>query len=138
MEQLVEFLLEELGKQVGEWKRRSWTSHLKRELIAIRKDPQTQVLPRDIRKITHHHLKEDLVEEKVVVETVLKKIKINLRRNIIIQQVISNHKFSEKKESKALYNMRDLNFFIKNIERDLSEKFAKLNFNSMPTSIWTS
>jgi hypothetical protein len=108
---------------------------LKRELIAIRKDPQTQVLPRDIRKITHHHLKEDLVEEKVVVETVLKKIKINLRRNIIIQQVISNHKFSEKKESKALYNMRDLNFFIKNIERDLSEKFAKLNFNSMPTSI---
>jgi hypothetical protein len=33
--------------------------------------------------------------------------------------------------------MRDLNFFIKNIEKDLTEKFSKMNikdFNSMPTT----
>lgn len=33
--------------------------------------------------------------------------------------------------------MRDLNYFIKTIEKDLSEKFNKLNmkdFNSMPTT----
>lgn len=33
--------------------------------------------------------------------------------------------------------MRDLNFFIKTIEKDLSEKFNKMNlkdFNSMPTT----
>ena len=33
--------------------------------------------------------------------------------------------------------MRDLNFFIKIIEKDLSDKFNKLNmkdFNSMPTT----
>jgi len=33
--------------------------------------------------------------------------------------------------------MRDLNFFIKTIEKDLSEKFNKLStkdFNSMPTT----
>jgi len=38
---------------------------------------------------------------------------------------------------KALYNMRDLNFFIKTIEKDLSDKFNKMSlkdFNSMPTT----
>jgi hypothetical protein len=33
--------------------------------------------------------------------------------------------------------MRDLNFFIKTIEKDLCDKFSKLNmkdFNSMPTT----
>jgi len=36
-----------------------------------------------------------------------------------------------------MYNMRDLNFFIKNIEKDISDKFNKMNvkdFNSMPTT----
>jgi hypothetical protein len=36
-----------------------------------------------------------------------------------------------------VYNMRDLNFFIKTIEKDLSDKFNKMNikdFNSMPTT----
>jgi hypothetical protein len=39
--------------------------------------------------------------------------------------------------SKALYNMRDLNFFIKTIEKDLTDKYNKLNnkdFNSVPTT----
>ena len=34
-------------------------------------------------------------------------------------------------------NLRDLNYFIKTIEKDLSDKFNKLNmkdFNSMPTT----
>jgi len=38
---------------------------------------------------------------------------------------------------KTFYNMKDLNFFIKTIEKDLSEKFNKMNlkdFNSMPTT----
>ena len=36
-----------------------------------------------------------------------------------------------------MYNVRDLNFFIKNIEKDLSDKFNRMNlkdFNSMPTT----
>ena len=36
-----------------------------------------------------------------------------------------------------MYNLRDMNFFIKNIENNMSEKFSKLNmkdFNSMPTT----
>ena len=36
-----------------------------------------------------------------------------------------------------MYNLRDMNFFIKNIEKNMSEKFSKLNmkdFNSMPTT----
>ena len=44
---------------------------------------------------------------------------------------------SIKNNTKALCNMRDLNFFIKTIEKDLCEKFNKLNlkdFNSMPTT----
>jgi hypothetical protein len=39
--------------------------------------------------------------------------------------------------NKAFYNMRDLNFFIKTIEKDMSEKFNKMSlkdFNSMPTT----
>lgn len=39
--------------------------------------------------------------------------------------------------NKALYNMRDLNFFIKTIEKDLTDKYSKPNskdFNSMPTT----
>jgi hypothetical protein len=35
------------------------------------------------------------------------------------------------------YNTKDLNFFIKTIEKDLSDKFNKMNikdFNSMPTT----
>ena len=34
------------------------------------------------------------------------------------------------------YNMKDLNFFIKTIEKDLSDKFSKnlKDFNSMPTT----
>jgi hypothetical protein len=44
---------------------------------------------------------------------------------------------SGKNQPKALYNMRDLNYFIKTIEKDLCDKFSKLNmkdFNSMPTT----
>ncbi len=44
---------------------------------------------------------------------------------------------NSKNPPKALYNMRDLNYFIKTIEKDLSDKFNKLNmkdFNSMPTT----
>ena len=40
-------------------------------------------------------------------------------------------------QNKALYNMRDLNFFIKTIEKDLTDKYSKQNskdFNSMPTT----
>ena len=36
-----------------------------------------------------------------------------------------------------MYNLRDMNFFIKNIEKNMSEKFSKLNmkdFSSMPTT----
>jgi hypothetical protein len=36
-----------------------------------------------------------------------------------------------------MYNMRDLNYFIKNIEKDLTDKFIKMSmkdFNSMPTT----
>jgi hypothetical protein len=36
-----------------------------------------------------------------------------------------------------MYNMKDLNFFIKNIEKDLTDKFNRSNmkdFNSMPTT----
>lgn len=39
--------------------------------------------------------------------------------------------------AKQLYSMRDLNFFIKTIEKDLSEKYDKQNpkdFNSVPTT----
>ena len=42
-----------------------------------------------------------------------------------------------QQQPKPLYNMRDLNYFIKTIEKDLSDKFNKLNmkdFNSMPTT----
>lgn len=45
--------------------------------------------------------------------------------------------YSQSSKPKALYNVRDLNYFIKTIEKDLSEKFNKLNlkdFNSMPTT----
>jgi hypothetical protein len=34
-----------------------------------------------------------------------------------------------------MYNMKDLNFFIKTIEKDITDKFNKVNnFNSMPTT----
>ena len=36
-----------------------------------------------------------------------------------------------------MYNLRDLNYFIKTIEKDINDKYNKLNikdFNSMPTT----
>jgi hypothetical protein len=51
---------------------------------------------------------------------------------------------SGKSKQTALFNLRDLNFFIKNIEKDMTDKFSKLgggctsgnskDFNSMPTT----
>jgi hypothetical protein len=41
------------------------------------------------------------------------------------------------KSKSSMYNMKDLNFFIKTIEKDISDKFNKMNikdFNSMPTT----
>lgn len=45
-----------------------------------------------------------------------------------------------KNTTTTIYNMRDLNFFIKTIEKDLNEKYTSTNkinikdFNSMPTT----
>jgi hypothetical protein len=39
------------------------------------------------------------------------------------------------KSKSTMYNMKDLNFFIKTIEKDITDKFNKINnFNSMPTT----
>lgn len=42
-----------------------------------------------------------------------------------------------KNKQAALQNQRDMNFFIKNIEKNITDKYAKINakdFNSMPTT----
>ena len=62
-------------------------------------------------------------------------------QNLSIQQPIyynvQDQANASGKSKSAMYNMKDLNYFIKTIEKDISDKFNKMNitdFNSMPTT----
>ena len=41
---------------------------------------------------------------------------------------------SPKRGSGKLYSMRDLDYFIRNMEKDKIDKFVMMNFNSMPNT----